>query len=129
VLLRGVGADGTEHLGDSHDRIDIILQMWGDPDLGVLLVWTKWGGGHQQAYTSKGDLTRLHEYTRTLHDDPLPIGLFISFEQAWRAVKEFLETDGALPKSIAWIASQDLPPDTFPDQYEFRIREEGRRTS
>jgi hypothetical protein len=129
VLLRGVGADGTEHRKNSNDRIDIVLEMWGDPNLGVLLVWTKWGGGHQQAYTSKGDLTRLHEYMRTLHDDPLPIGLFISFEHAWKAVKEFLETDGALPRSIAWIANEDLPPDTFPDQYEFRIREEGRATS
>jgi hypothetical protein len=59
----------------------------------------------------------------------MPVGLFISFEQAWRAVKEFLETDGALPKSIAWIANQDLPPDTFSDRYEYRLREEGRRTS
>jgi hypothetical protein len=129
VLLTGEGADGTEHLGNSYDRVDIMLKMWGDPDLGVLLVWTKWGGGHRQAYTSKGDLTRLHEYMLTLHDDPLPIGLFVSFEQAWRAVKEFLETDGALPRSIAWIAGQDLPPDTFPNQYEFRLRQEGRATS
>ena len=31
------------------------------------------------------------------------------------ALKEFIETDGALPKSIEWIANKDLPPGTFPD--------------
>jgi Immunity protein Imm1 len=32
------------------------------------------------------------------HDTPLPIGLFVPFETAWEAVKEFIETDGELPK-------------------------------
>jgi hypothetical protein len=30
-------------------------------------------------------------------------------------VKEFMETDGELPKSIAWIANKDLPANTFAD--------------
>jgi hypothetical protein len=60
-------------------------------------------------------LTRLREWVRSLHDTPLPVGLFIPFEQAWKAVKEFIETDGQLPKSIEWIANRDLPPNTFPD--------------
>ena len=34
---------------------------------------------------------------------------------AWKAVKEFLENEGALPKSIEWIANSDLPPNTFPE--------------
>jgi len=49
------------------------------------------------------------------HDTPLPVGLFIPFERAWSAVKEFMETEGALPKSIEWVANRDLPPNTFPD--------------
>jgi Immunity protein Imm1 len=52
---------------------------------------------------------------RNPHNDPLPVGLFIPFKTAWLAVKEFIETDGALPKSIEWIANKDLPPGTFPD--------------
>ena len=52
---------------------------------------------------------------RSLHDTPLPIGLFISFREAWKAVKEFIETDGELPKSIELVANSDLPPNTFPD--------------
>ena len=115
ALLTGEGADGTEHLQANKGRIDIDLQMWGHPDLGVLLIWSKWGGSHKQTYTSKGDLTRLRELVRSLHETPLPVGLFIPFEEAWKAVKEFIETEGALPKSIEWIANRDLPPNTFPD--------------
>jgi hypothetical protein len=96
--------------------MDIRLMMWANPDLGVLLIWSKWGGGHEQTYPSRGDLTRLREFVRSEHDTPLPVGLFIPFEKAWSGVKEFLETDGELPKSIAWIANADLPPNTFPDQ-------------
>jgi Immunity protein Imm1 len=115
ALLQGIGADGTEHLQANKGRIDINLSMWGHPDLGVLVIWSKWGGGHKHDYTSKGDLTRLRELVRSLHETPLPVGLFIPFEEAWKAVKEFIETDGALPKSVEWVANRDLPLDTFPD--------------
>ena len=63
----------------------------------------------------RADLRRLRECVRNLHNTPLPVGLFIPFESAFEAVKEFIETDGALPKSIEWIANKDLPPNTFPD--------------
>ena len=105
----------TEHLEASKGRIDIDLEMWGNPDLGVLLSYSKWGGGHKQTYSSKGDLRRLRDWVRSTHDTLLPVGLFVPFEVAWKAVKEFIETDGQLPKSIEWIANRDLPPGTFPD--------------
>jgi len=35
--------------------------------------------------------------------------------KAYEAVKEFIETDGQLPKCIEWVADKDLPPGTFPD--------------
>jgi Immunity protein Imm1 len=111
----GEGADGTEHLPANRGRIDINLRMWGHPQLGVLLIYSKWGGGLRQTYSSKGDVSRLRQWVRSTHDTPLPVGLFIPFERAWTAVKEFIETDGALPNGIEWIASKDLPPDTFPD--------------
>jgi hypothetical protein len=113
--LTAEGVDGTEHLEANKGRIDIELEMWGHPDLGVLLIYSKWGGGVKQMYSSKGDLHRLREWVRSLHDTPLPVGLFIPYEKAWQAVKEFIETDGQLPKSIDWIANRDLPRNTFPD--------------
>jgi hypothetical protein len=45
----------------------------------------------------------------------LPVGLFIPFRTAWKAVREFIETDGELPKSIEWVADRDIPPEAFPD--------------
>jgi Immunity protein Imm1 len=78
--------------------------------------YSKWGGGLKQSYSSKGDLRRLREWVRGTHDTPLPVGLFIPFETAWKAVKEFIETDGRLPTSIEWIANRDLPPNTFRDE-------------
>ena len=109
------GADGTGHLEENAGRVDVHLQMWGLPDLGVLLIWSKWGGGFKLTYSSKGDLRRIKEHVRSFHLTPLPVGLFIPFEVGWKAVKEFVETNGALPKSIEWIANRDLPPNTFPD--------------
>jgi hypothetical protein len=109
------GVEGTDHLLPNKGRIDIQLDLWGNPDLGVLLIWSKWGGGYKETFTSKSDMTRLRELVRSTHDTPLPVGLFIPFEQAWKAVKEFIETDGALPKSIEWVANRDLPKNTFPD--------------
>ena len=109
------GVEGTDHLPANEGRIDIELAMWGNPDLGVLLIWSKWGGGYKETFTSKGDTTRLRELVRSTHDTPLPVGLFVPFEAAWKAVKEFIETDGALPTSIEWVANRDLPENTFPD--------------
>jgi hypothetical protein len=115
AALWGHGADGTEHLPIGKGRIDIELLMWRNPDLGVLLIYSKWGGGYKEMFSSKGDLSRLHELVEAAHGTPLPVGLFVPIEAAWQAVKEFIETDGELPKSIAWIANRDLPPNTFPD--------------
>jgi hypothetical protein len=107
------GAEGTEHLQEGKDRIDIELLMWGNPDLGVLLIYSRWDG-RSHSFSSKGDLARLHEVVRGKHRTQLPVGLFIPFEAAWKAVKEFIETDGRLPTSIEWIANEDLPANTFP---------------
>jgi hypothetical protein len=89
--------------------------MWGHPALGVLIVYEKYGGGYREAFTSKGDMSRLREIVRTMQGDPMPVGLFIPFAEAWKAVKEFIETDGELPRSIEWVANKDLPAGTFPD--------------
>lgn len=110
------GIDGTERLPpDDLGRHQITLILSGHPKLGVLLIWSKWDGKRKLTYNSKGDLRRLRELVDNMHGTSRPAGLFIPYDVAWKAVKEFLENDGALPKSIEWIASRDLPPNTFPD--------------
>jgi hypothetical protein len=52
------GVDGTEHLEADKGRIDADLDMWGNPEHGVLLIYSKWGGGLKETYSSKGDLAR-----------------------------------------------------------------------
>ena len=110
-----LGIDGTDDLELGKGRRDVRLKMWGNPKHGVLIIYHKYGGGKGEAYSSKGDLSLLKKWVRSLHDDPLPIGLFIPFPKAWKAVKEFMETEGALPKSIEWVRNLDLPENTFPD--------------
>ncbi len=109
------GLFGTERLEPNKGRVDLHLYMWGHPDHGVLLLYKLWGGGYGGTYSSKGDLSRLRQWVRSLHDDPMQIGLYVPFEAGWKAVKEFIETGGAFPKSIEWVANADLPPGTFPD--------------
>jgi hypothetical protein len=115
AALSATGLGGTEKGIPGKTRTDLYLELYGMPGLGVLVFYHKYGGGFSEAYTSKGDMSRLKEWVRNLHNDPLPVGLFIPFKSAWLAVKEFIETDGALPKSIEWVANKDLPAGTFPD--------------
>lgn len=113
--FRAIGVDGTEQLELGKGRVDTDLAVWANLKLGMLLIHSKLGGGHREVFSSVGNTRLLHEWTRSRHNTPLPIGLFIPFEKAWSAVREFLETDGKLPKSIEWISNHELPPNTFPD--------------
>jgi hypothetical protein len=117
--LSAEGVDGTEHLPREAGRIDIHLTLWGNPNHGVLLHYRKWSAASKQTYWSKADLGRLREWVTTKHGDVMPIGLYIPFENAWTAIKEFMERDGALPESIAWVPANDLPDDAFPDPYPY----------
>jgi hypothetical protein len=110
-------AYNTDDLPIGQGRVKIDLQLWGKPDLGVLLVYSRLGGKYADMFSSKGDMTRIREWVRSTHGDPLPIGLFIPFAPAFQAVKEFIESDGELPKSIEWIVNKDLPPNTFPEPW------------
>ena len=90
------------------------LEMWGDPDLGVMLMYERVGGGPTVCQFSAGDMSRLNQWTRTLQSDLRPVSLYIPYDKAWLAVKEFMETDGKLPKCIKWISSMDVPSNSFP---------------
>lgn len=111
------GLYGTDHLTPKTGRVDVVLHVTGHPDLGVSLYYRKWNGQLRRTfgYSSKGALSRLRDFVRDLHGDPHSAGLYIPFAEAWPAVKEFIEREGELPRSIAWIPDEHLPPGTFPD--------------
>jgi Immunity protein Imm1 len=98
------------------ELVGATLYMHMNPDHGIKLQYSKWDGrtGEKKTYHSKGDLTRLKEFVRSFHRTPLSIGLFVPFEVGRKAVKEFLESDGELPRSIDWMSDDDLPSDVFP---------------
>jgi hypothetical protein len=98
------------------ELVGATLYMHLNPDHGIKLQYSKWDGrvGEKKTYHSKGDFTRLKQFVRSFHRTPLSIGLFVPFEKGRKAVKEFLESDGELPRSIDWIADDDLPSEIFP---------------
>jgi mRNA-degrading endonuclease HigB of HigAB toxin-antitoxin module len=112
--IEGLYGTGTRTPKDG--RVDAVLYMTGHPDYGAILSYQFWDGRKltKTDYSSKGDLTRLNEYVTSLDGTKLPLGLFVPFTAAWVAVKEFLETDGELPKSIEWVRDSDLSSDAFP---------------
>ena len=112
--LTAEGVDGTEHLQPTKGRVDVDLTILGNLDHGILLNYRKWGGGLVQSYYSRGDLKKLFEWVTTVHGDRMPVGLYVPFETAWKAVKEFMENNGALPNSIEWISAKDIPTAAFP---------------
>jgi hypothetical protein len=114
------GADGTEQLPAYKRRVDIELTMWANPNLGVLLNWSKWGGRHKQMYISKDDMSRLRDYVRAEHGTPLSVAFFIPFEKAWTAVKEFLESDGASTEHRVDRKPRS-PTEHVPDQRTFKV--------
>ena len=118
VDLPVYGRTGPAGIGS---RVEAHLSMWGSPDYGALLYYHRYGGGYADHYYSAGDLSRLSVWVRTRHSDLNPVGLYIPFRDAWPAVKEFMETDGELPKCIPWITSNDLPDNTFPVPHDPNI--------
>ncbi|MEM7192649.1 MAG: Imm1 family immunity protein [Pseudomonadota bacterium] len=119
ALLTAEGLYGTENEdGLTGNRVDVDLYLYGQPGLGVMLLYNKYGGGYGEHFNSKGDMSRLKEIVRDVQGGAIPVGLLVPFPAAFEAVKEFIETDGELPKSIEWIADKDLPPDTLPDPAE-----------
>jgi hypothetical protein len=111
------GQYGTEGLTPQTGLIKTTLYIHMNPDHGVKLQYSQWDGRINQLIThhSKGDQGRLREFVHSFHGSPLSIGLFISFDQGWQAIKEFIGTDGKLSGAIEWIDDRDLPPEIFPD--------------
>jgi hypothetical protein len=70
-----------------------------------------WSNSALGRYCSEGDLRRLGRFMYSLQGDPYSLGLYIPFEEAFKAVKEFIESDGELPTSIGWISGEGLPPE------------------
>lgn len=108
------GVEGTEHLEQGLGRVTISLNMVGHPAHGVQLNWARLGPPQRTDYYALHDPARLNQYVNSMHGDPQPIGLYVPFAEAWKAVEDFLTNEGERSKRIAWAAASELPPDAFP---------------
>jgi hypothetical protein len=99
-------------------RIAVDLAIVGHPDLGALLCYQRLnhGGG---VFFSKGHLSRSGGWA-TVYDDAMPVEFCVPFEAAWSAIEQFIETEGALPTSIGWVAGRDLPLEALREPLERR---------
>ena len=89
------------------------MTIQGDLKHGILLWYNKSGGRQWVAKYSKGDPTKWRQWVETPQGDQMSAALFIPFETAWKAVKEFIEREAALPQSIEWIDERALPDYAF----------------
>jgi Immunity protein Imm1 len=120
--LPGVDTAGIEYLdvtGSGEEsieasRVDLALTLWGHPAYGVYLQYDRRAKNDRMTRCSVGS-GESGQWIRSRQGDLIPLGLCISFDNAWRAVKEFVETGGALPESVDWLAANKLAPNAFPD--------------
>ena len=66
-VLSAEGLYGTEGLPKLKEQVEVHLNIWGYRGLGVLLFYQKYGGGYREAFTSRGDMSRLREVVYTSH--------------------------------------------------------------
>ena len=114
--LKAEGVDGTQDL-PFDKRIDIDLHIVGKPDLGVVLLYERVSAadGYSYSYYSVGDPKMFRTLVKATQVSRIPMGLFIPFEQALKAITEFIRTNGARPKCIEWITPSELPEGSFPE--------------
>lgn len=111
--LKAYGLNGSQNLPPSRGRIDVDLTILGHPERGILLCYHKSDGRSSEIHYSKGNPDLLLEQIETLHGDKVPAGLFVSFDLAWTAIREFMAQDGELPRNIPWISADELPANAF----------------
>ena len=84
--LRARGVDGTEDL-PFDKQINITLHIIGKPDLGVLLFYDRLSATDGYSYYSVGRSENVSDFgQRPSRASRMPLGLFIPFEQALKAV-------------------------------------------
>jgi hypothetical protein len=103
------GVDGTDGAPPYTSRIDARLGIWDHPKLGFCIYFSKSGGGVKEHFYSLRDENDLATTVETRNGDSFARGLFVSGEEAWKAVEDFLTTKGTRSSRIKWVADSALP--------------------
>lgn len=108
------GAQGTENEDPYSKRIDISLAVFLIPDVGMVLHWSKAGGGHSEHFYSRGDVLLYGQFASDGLGELISGAFVISPDQAWLAVTDFILRDGCRSDRIAWLDEADLPDEAIP---------------
>ena len=102
-------------LPDNDDGVSVYLSMTGYPDLGVSFGYARWDGRTKEKidYELIGDPRKEREIVYTMQGDPVSVGSFVPYADAYQVVKEFIETGGELPTCIKWGLGPDIPQEAF----------------
>ena len=113
--LSAEGLYGTDGFPDKDDGVSVYLSMTGYPELGVSFGYARWDGRTRKKidYQSIGDPQKEREVVYTMQGDPMSVGSFVSYADAYQVVKEFIETGGELPTCIKWGPGSDIPQEAF----------------
>jgi len=114
-FLRLYGAEGTEGREFYKERIDVGLDIFHDAVLGFAIRWTKTGGGHSEAWVSKGNDELLGQWVEYGCDCTMSKALYVEPSRAWLALREFLETNGGRPSAILGYDQDHLPRELLSD--------------
>jgi hypothetical protein len=65
-------------------------------------------GGRAQEFASTTNPSRMNEFLRTGQDIPVPVGSFVTPEQAWWAIEDYLANPGVLSPRLNWTNTSTL---------------------
>ncbi len=104
------GIEGTEAQPDGRTRSGATISIRAHRQFGATLSHHWWDAKSATATThlSLGDRSLLSQMTTLDDRQPYPIGLFIPFELAWLAFRDFIQEPTRVTSAVPWINGVDL---------------------
>ena len=77
---------------------------------GISLLTTVYSPGQRfgDELVSVGDLARMHEFVTTGQEVVVPLGSFVTPQQAWLAIEDFCANPRIASRRLQWLATSEL---------------------
>jgi hypothetical protein len=93
---------------ESGVRCSLILVPHPGKGISLLASVPGTGGKKRVEFVSTSDVTRINEFVRTFEDVVVPLGSFVTPEQAYWAVEDYFKNPEALSKRLEWTPTSSL---------------------
>ena len=113
AALWAKGVHGTEHLDVGKGRIDIELLIWRNLDFGVLLIYSKWGGPYKEMFSSKGNLSRLHDLCARSMARFCPSASLYRLKKRGRRSRSSSKRTASFPRALSGLRTATFPHEPF----------------